>query len=469
MMKMCKINRWILGMLCAGSLGLPMVQAQEQEPAAGIVGKNEWLFYRYELSDAPDAAMTEVSLGLIQRFNKVLAANGVNMVVAMVPLKMRVYAEHLPDNMKINDYMRGNYTRMSQALQAAQVNVIDLNTAFLNSPKRNSDTPLFFRLDTHWTQAGAMLAAETIKAGIDTHPTLKAALEATPEETFKLNVGTRKRPSKGRDLVEQLPPNALTFAPEQIAPVSVIRARPPKEDLLGNRAPLGITLVGSSYSRDWTGFSDALRYVLQRDILAIGVGADQGSWVGMESYLRDDAFQTKAPRMLIWEMPERDMRAPPDYRFRDARYLSNNTEWLLRVSAWVQTSCRASAVIATVLPVGLAASGVNAKVGNVSIGPTSDKEFIEIGFDKPIGQLDYLAARVVTAGSKSMILEGSGPGVSTRRFTINVAGDDGAHAFKTPLPSNGSGFTKVRIYPGKNASFSLQGLQVCRQPSDILN
>lgn len=464
MMKIYKANRLVLGVLCAGSLGLPVVYAEE--PAPGIVGKNEWLFYRYELSDAPDAAPTDVSLGLIQRFNKVLSANGVSMAVVMVPLKMRIYAEHLPDSIKVNDYMQGNYARMSQVLQAAQVRVIDLNTAFLNSPKRSSDTPLFFRLDTHWTQAGAMLAAESIKAGIDANPTLKAALEAMPEEAFKLSVGTRKRPSKGRDLVEQLPPNSLTFAPEQIAPVSVIRARPPKEDLLGNRAPLGLTLVGSSYSRDWTGFADALRYVLQRDILAIGVGADKGSWVGMESYLRDDAFQTKAPRMLIWEMPERDVRAPPDYRFRDTRYVSNNTEWLLRASAWVQTSCKPSAVTAKVVPAGLAANGANAK--NVSTGPTSEKEFIEIDFDKPIGQLDYLAARVVTAGSKSMILEGSGPGVATRRFTMDVAGDDAAHAFKTPLPSNGSGFTKVRIFPGKNNSFALQGLQVCRQPEDIL-
>ncbi|NDP48473.1 MAG: hypothetical protein GZ085_08820 [Sulfuriferula multivorans] len=465
-MKIGKTKRWLLGVLCAGSLGMPVVQAQE--PAPGIVGKSGWLFYRYELSDTPDEAATDASLGLIQRFNKVLSANGVSMAVVMVPLKMRIYAEHLPDSIKVNDYMRGNYARMSQLLQAAQVSVIDLNTAFLNTPKRNSDTPLFFRLDTHWTQTGAMLAAKTIKAGINTNPKLKAALEATPEESFEIVVGTRKRPSQGRDLVEQLPPNSLTFAPEQIAPVSVIRARPPKEDLLGNRAPLGLTLVGSSYSRDWTGFADALRYVLQRDILAIGIGADQGSWVGMESYLRDDAFQTKAPRMLIWEMPERDMRAPPDFRFRDARYVSNNTEWLLRASAWVQTSCKVSAATATVLPVGLGASVVNAKRDSVSTGPTSDKEFIDIRFDKPIGQLDYLAARVVTDGSKSMILEGSGPGVTTRRFTMDVAGDDAAHAFKTPLPSNGSGFTKLRIFPGKNNSFVIQGLQVCRQPEDIL-
>jgi alginate O-acetyltransferase complex protein AlgJ len=208
--------------------------------------------------------------------------------------------------------------------------------------------------------------------------------------------------------------------------------------------------------------------VLQRDVLSVAVGADQGSWVGLESYLRDDAFQVKAPKMLIWEMPERDMRAPPDYQFRDARYVSNNTEWLLRASAWVQSSCKPSTATAKVTSVGLGAQATHVQGNDVTTGPTNDNEFIELAFDKPIEKLDYLMASVTTAGSKTMVLEGSGPGVTTRRFTLNVAGDDIAHALKTPLPSSGSGFTKVRIYPGKAQSFALQRLQICRQPEDLL-
>ena len=434
----------------------------------GIVGKNDWLFYRYELSEPANAAQTKESIELIGRFNKVLVANGISMAVTMVPLKMRIYAEHLPDSIKLNDYVLGNYERMRQSLEAAGVTVIDLNASFLSSAKSNADSPLFFRLDTHWTLTGAMLAAETIKAGIEANATLKMALNSTPEEAFNMSVSKRQRPSKGRDLVDQLPPNSGTFALEQFAPVSVIRAQAPKEDLLGNRAPIGIALVGSSYSRDWTGFVDGLRYVLQRDILSVAVGADQGSWVGLESYLRDDSFQIKAPKMLIWEMPERDMRAPPDYPFRDARYVSNNSEWLLRASAWVQSSCKPSAVTAKVTSVGLGAQSSHVKGSDVITGETNDNEFIEFAFDRPIEKLDYLMASVTTAGSKTIVIEGSGPGVTTRRFTLNVAGDDVAHALKTPLPSNGSGFTKMRIYPGKAQNFSLQKLQVCRQPEDLL-
>jgi alginate O-acetyltransferase complex protein AlgJ len=465
-MKKNTVNKLVYGAMLTGFLGSTAVYAAD--PAPGIVGKNDWLFYRYELSDAVDTAATDSSLDLIQRFNKVLAANGVSMAVTLVPLKMRIYSEYLPDNVKVNAYMAGNYERMNKVLQAAQVNVIDLNTVFLNSPKRSSDTPLFFRLDTHWAPAGSMLAAETIKTGIDGNAALKKVLAATPEEGFKLALGKRKVNSKSRDLVDQLPKDAPTFAPEQFVPFSVSRAQPPKEDLLGNREPLGITLVGSSYSHAWTGFPDALRYTLQRDMLSISVGADQGSWVGMEGYLRDDAFQNQAPKMVIWEMPERDLRAPPNYKFRDARYVSDNTEWLLRVSALVQSSCKPSAVVAKLAPVGLAANAANLKGSEVVAGSTSDADFIEIGFDKPIEKLDYLVTRATTNGSKTITLEGSGSGVATRRFTLNVAGDDTAHALKAPLPSNGIGFTKVRIFPGKSNGFALQGLQVCRQPEDLL-
>ncbi len=462
MIKNCCVNKWRYAAFLSGALGMVSVHGGE---SLGIVGKNDWLFLRSELSSPAEASANAETISLIGRFNKVLAANGISMVVTMVPVKVRLYAEYLPDNIKLNDYMAGNYERMSKALQAAGVTVIDLNTPFLNSPMRNSDTPLFYRLDGHWSFIGAKLAAETVKAGIDANPMLKKALDATPEVAFQMNVGKRKLPTKVHDLMALIPPNYGTFAPERFTPVSVIRAQEQNE---ANRVPIGITVQGSSFSQEWTGFVDALRFVLQRDILNVSVTANIGSWFGMESYLSSDAFQNNAPKILIWERPEYTMRAPPNFQFQDARYVSNNTEWLLRASAWVQGTCKPSTVTAKVMPVSLAANGANLNDGMVT-GPTSDKEFIEISFNKPIEKLDYLAARITAAGSKTLIFEGSGPGVATRRFTLNIAGDAAAHALKTPLLSNSRGFTKLRIYPGKRQSFALHGLKICRQPEDILD
>lgn len=460
------LGRGVLAGMVSTLLGMSLAIAAE--PSLGILGKNDWLYYRYEMTVASDLAATDASLDLIQRLNKVLAANGTRLVVAEVPLKMRIYAEHLPDDIKINDFMAGNYERMRQKLQAAKVNVVDLNTAFLNNPLRVSDTPLYFRLDTHWTPTGAMLAAETIKAGVAESPALQGALDATPVEGFKMVVANRKRPSASRDLVPQLPQDSQAFETEQVARISVSRTQPPKQDLLGNAPVPGVTLVGSSYSRDWTGFPDALRYVFQRDLLSVAVGADQGSWVGMETYLRDDAFQTQAPKLLIWEMPERDMRAPPDYKYREARYISDNTEWLLRAAALVQSSCKPSSSSAKLATVGLAANAGNVKGADLAVGSTSESDFVELVFDKPLEKLDYISARATSIGSKAITLETSAAGVALRRFAVPMPGDDAAHALKTPLPSTGAGYTSVRVYPGKSNGFALQAVQVCRLPEELL-
>jgi alginate O-acetyltransferase complex protein AlgJ len=454
-----------LGFTATIVCALGAVSVHGSEPL-GIVGKNDWLFLRSEISSPAEAAGKAETILLIGRLNKVLAANGISMAFTMVPAKVRLYAEHLPDSIKLGDYMSSNYDSMSKALQAAGVTVIDINAPLMKSPLRDSDPYLFYRLDGHWNFVGAKLAADSIKAGVDANPILKKTLDAAPEVTFQRNVEKRKRPSKAGDLIALVPPNSGTFAPEQVTWVRVIRNQDQSDSA---RAPVSITIQGSSFSQDWTGFVDSLRFVFQRDVLNVSVPAHIGSWVGMENYLSSDSFQTNPPKMLIWERPEYTMRAPPDFQFQDARYRSNNVEWLLRASAWVQATCKPSTTAAKVMPVGLAGRGTNSSDGSIVTGPTNDNEFIEISFDKPIHKLDYLAARVTASGTKTLILEGSGPGEATRRFTLAMPGDDAAHTLKSPLPPNGRGFTKLRIFPGKTQSFSMQGLQICRQPEDLLN
>lgn len=456
------VSKWVCGALLTGTLGLATVHGQDLE---GVVGKSDWLFSKYDLLRSTDAGQTAESVELIGRFNKVLKANGVNLALTMVPLKMRIYSEYLPDSVKLTDYMAGNYEQVGKALQAVGVTSIDLNTPFLTSPKRNSDAHLFYRLDSHWNFTGAMLGAETIKAAIDANKVLKGALDATPAVVYKMTVGPRKLPSKGRNLLALLPRNSGPFAPEQFTPVSVSRVQASGDDRIPS---VGITVSGSSSSKEWTGFVDALRYLLQRDILNVSVTGDIGPWHGMESYVRSDAFQTSPPKLLIWEWAESTMHAPPNYQYQDPRYVSNNTEWLLRASAWVQAACKPSPVTARIARAGLAANAANMKGADVVTGPTSENEFIEIAFDKPIEKLDYVVARAATVGSKTLILEGTGPGATTRRFTLNVPGDDATHMLKAPLPSNDRGFTKVRVYPGKSNGFTLTDLQICRQPEDLL-
>jgi alginate O-acetyltransferase complex protein AlgJ len=68
-------------------------------------------------------------------------------------------------------------------------------------------------------------------------------------------------------------------------------------------------------------------------VLDISIPVDQGPWVGMDTYLKDEAFKTRQPKLIIWEIPEREFRSPPNYKFRDPRYQIENTAWLDRIAA----------------------------------------------------------------------------------------------------------------------------------------
>lgn len=463
-MKHRRTARWATALKLAACLGaFTVTNAIAADEAPGIIGKDDWLYYRYELSDATAQPATEQTMDLVARFNRVLARNGVTLAFTMVPLKARIHAQHLPEQIKLTPYLSGNYERMLQALRTRQVAVLDINTALRDAVRDHADTPLYFRLDTHWAPAGAMLAAQTLAAGIQHDAKLQQAWAATPASAYAMTWSKQKVRTMSRDLVEQLPAGAPAYAPETVSLFQVSRGKESDAGLLGDADDPQVTLLGSSYSMKWTGFADALRYTLQRDVLDVAVGADRGSWVGMESYLRDDAFQTQRPKLLIWEMPERDMRAPPDYHFRDARYHSDNTEWLLRAAAWVEKDCRPAASKAS-----LVAGGLLKQAGSsVKAAATTAQDYVEVSLDQPLQQLDYLSMEINNAGAKSLRIE-AGEGANSRSFEFAIPGDGDEHVFKTPLPSAHGGYSKLRIYPGNNRAFALRDIKVCRQQEDLL-
>ncbi len=328
-MKKRTVNK-LLGAVLFGSLaGVSAVNAQSYSP---VVGKNDWLFTPYEFANPDDAQDTEATLQLLQKVNKLFERSGIALALVIVPSKIRIYSDQLPDSKKLDSYTADKYENVAKTLRSGGVNVVNLNQPFLTSPQRNGDTPFFLRLDTHWAPSGALLAAETVKSEIDRVPALKAALAATPEEKYTLSWTKQKVNQRARDLVKLMPADAPSFAPEQTLQFKAVRVKESQAGLLSAGDNVGITVIGSSYTNKNTGYPDGLRFTLQRDLLDISIPVDQGPWVGMEAYLKDEAFKTKKPKMIIWEIPEREMRSPPNYKFRDARYVSDNNAWLSRIT-----------------------------------------------------------------------------------------------------------------------------------------
>lgn len=328
------INTLLQCIFVAATAISSMAHAADESPV--IIGKEDWLFTRYEFAVPSDAPDTQATLQLLDKANKMFERKGVALALVIVPSKIRVNAAQLPAGTTVDSYTDGKYANAVSALRAAGVNVISLDGAFKNSVHKTSDTSLFLHLDTHWSHTGAYLAAETIKAEIENAPALKSVWQAIPEEKYNLTWATNKIPVRTRDLVKLLPKGSPTYPAELVLQFKVNRASDAKVGLLNGADTTLITAIGSSYSNKNTGYPDALRFFLQRNLLDISIPVDQGPWVGMEAYLKDDSFKTNKPKMIIWEIPERELRSPPNYKFRDARYVMENNDWLARINALLQ-------------------------------------------------------------------------------------------------------------------------------------
>jgi alginate O-acetyltransferase complex protein AlgJ len=446
-----------LGTLTPLLLALSTAHAQDAPP--GIVGKDGWIFYNHEfVRDVPES---DVSANLVAKISRILQDNGTTVLVALAPIKARIYSEYLPSNRTLTAEHRNDYNRLLAQLKAKGAHTVDLNSAFLNSPKRNGEFPLYFKQDTHWGAPGAMLAGETIRDAINADPVTKQAYDSTPSTAYTVQWATQAFDMTG-DLVEQLPPNAPKFAPEKTTAFDLNKTND-TTPLVGDAATSGVALLGSSYTAEWTFFPKAMRYALQRDVPSLSMPATLGQWYGLDAYMRNDAFQTARPKLLIWEMPERDMKAAPSMPYREARYVMENDVWLARVSALAQKSCQSSGNA-------IAISGKPAPAKGSSefmVGSTAAGDFAEITLAKTSSYMEYLTARLKTNGSKLLTLEMSGGGNATRQFQIETAGDEAEHAFTIPVWGNGKGYTKVKFMPGDTKGFSVKGLDMCKQPDSL--
>lgn len=434
----------LTGLTLALQAGTALAQSDGQ--STGFIGKNDWLFYRYEFALPSDAPDTNATLKLLTKFNRQLERNGVALALVLVPSKIRIYAEFLPPEHKLDAYTNGKYDAALQRLRSQGVAVVDLNRAFLSSPERTSDTPLFLRLDTHWGPAGAALAAQTIRKEIDNTPKLLQAWNAAPPVAFELQWAKQKVAKPERDLIKQLPKGAPEFAMEQVLPFKVSRDNAGSGDLLQEGEKVAITAIGSSYTDIATGYPDALRHALQRNLLDISIPVLRGPWVGIENYVQDASFQRSRPGLLIWEIPERELRSPPNYRFREARYVSDNQEWLLRASAWVQRECQ----IAT---------------NQIKATPVDEKN-LRLQFTPPLAALDYLELALPNKHARTWNLEASNAAGNKRKWS-QVASDDEAGAkLKLAMPLLEKGVSQLTV-TANQADKALQW-QVCRLPADLL-
>lgn len=441
---------------CAGS-------AQAAQGVA-IVGKGDWLFVRHELVLESLDQQAQASFRLIGKLNRMLERRGVALALTIVPSKIETYAEHLPDDFKISAYMKGFNDSAQKSLRTNGVAVIGMKERLREAALKDLDNPLFFRLDTHWTPTGALVAAKTVQAGIAENAILKKALDAVPVAEYKLTwVNKIFRQTNIRDITNFLPTGTPAYPPEENRRFVVTRVKPADTSLLGAAPTDEVALIGSSFSGDWTSFPDAMRFALQRPVLNFSINADAGPWAVVRGYLADDAFQAGKPKLIIWELPERTIGLGPNYQFRLPRYKMSSADWLLQVAALVEPDCQALPVNVT-----LGVGGRSTALRTQDKVATSVGDFVDVEFDKPVDVSGYLSALLLSDGSKQIDAEVFSNATLVRKFKLEVPGDERVNALKTPMSVGAGSVTRLRLYPGLTHAFSLKTLKVCRYQENWL-
>ena len=262
-----------------------------------FAGSDGWLFLAEELMVRPDAEQNLTRrIEFIARLSKSLAAEDVQLFVALVPDKARIYRAFLPFDYPAAHEGRYNISR--ERLLAAGVNVVDLRQA-LQHGAENKLT--YYRTDTHWNQQGARQSAFALAGE------LSEMAAAWPKTQFETNApGTEvERPG---DLMRLMGvaemPAFLRPASDQELPLQTRKRseNAPAAGLFGDQN-LPAVLAGTSYSLRGN-FHGFLQEVLSVEVLNVARDGS-GFLQSIREYLKDDAFLSSKPQVLIWELPER--------------------------------------------------------------------------------------------------------------------------------------------------------------------
>ena len=289
-----------------------------------ILGKDQWLYTDEEFDPVANSEQIEAeNFALIRGVRDQLKEHGVQLVMAIVPAKARLYPEHIgaqtPTSLHADLYQQFH----AQAQQAGIV-APDL-LAPLQQAKQQGQ--VFLRTDTHWTPMGAEVVAQNLSKTI----AAQMPLSGTPQQ-YKTEA-VKTEPYKG-DLTTFLPLDPLfsNLLPKpddlQQRATTVVNSSADSSSDAGDAAlfannDIPVALVGTSYSANphWN-FLGALQQSLKSDVVNYAEDG-HGPILPMLKYLQTDAFNNSPPQVLIWEFPERYLPMKNDLSEFDPKWVAD--------------------------------------------------------------------------------------------------------------------------------------------------
>ncbi|NBA95058.1 alginate O-acetyltransferase [Pseudomonas sp. R5(2019)] len=282
-----------------------------------VLGREQWLFSDEEFKPVANSDHFEQeNLALMRGVRDTLKQHGVELVLAIVPAKARLYSEYIGEEAPASLHTDLYNEFHAQARQAG-IYAPDLLTPLLQAKERGQ---VFLRTDTHWTPLGAEVVAQELGAAI----ARQLPLSGEPQQF--VTEAAKSAPYKG-DLTNFLPLDPL-FSDLLPAPDSLqqrtTRATDAGDtgDALFVDSEIPVALVGTSYSANphWN-FLGALQQALKSDVVNYAEDG-HGPLLPMLKYLQTEAFKSNPPQVLIWEFPERYLPMKNDFSEFDPQWIA---------------------------------------------------------------------------------------------------------------------------------------------------
>lgn len=269
-----------------------------------VIGTRGWLFTNEEMDPVAHAdALYHANLIAMNNIRDTLKAHGIELVVAILPAKTRLYGQYLPPGVQPSNIHQALYERIHRDLHNAQIKAPSLLEPMIKANRRH---PVFLYTDTHWTPWGAESAAKALSDFIK-----EQQLVSVDTKTFSTDV-IEKKPHQG-DLLNYLPLSPwFDFINPFTDTIEVKKTTEQTRDDLSHTeealfadTSIEVILVGSSYSANplWH-FAGSLTQNLGTDLLNIAQEG-QGPLKPLQEYLQSDKFKNHPPKLVIWEFPER--------------------------------------------------------------------------------------------------------------------------------------------------------------------
>ncbi|SDQ39873.1 alginate O-acetyltransferase [Pseudomonas sp. B21-012] len=283
-----------------------------------VLGREHWLFSDEEFKPVANSDQYEQeNLALIRGVRDTLQQHGVQLVLAIVPAKARLYPEYVGEQTPASLHTDLYNEFHAQARQAG-VFAPDLLAPLQEAKARGQ---VFLRTDTHWTPMGAEVVAQHLAAAV----ARQTLLNGEPQQF--VTEQRQSAPYKG-DLTNFLPLDPLFSnllpPPDSLQKRSTRPAEAEGEsgDALFADSEIPVALIGTSYSANpnWN-FLGALQQALRSDVVNYAEDG-HGPLLPMLKYLQTDAFKNSAPQVLIWEFPERYLPMKNDLSAFDPQWIA---------------------------------------------------------------------------------------------------------------------------------------------------